>query len=98
MDERGDAIVGAAQVAAFLGVSEKTVRNWTSLGMLPAYRINTRCTRYSLGEVSSWLETFHQRGRGTRWLPLNSDGVTNTVRSNGETDNGNRDDMRKRGY
>lgn len=74
MSERGDGVVGVEEVARFLGVQPKTIRNWTSLGLLPSFRISRRCVRFSLDEVSTWLDGFHQKGRSARRLPVEFEG------------------------
>ncbi len=52
----GDALIGVAQAALLLGVHPNTVRTWTDLGRLTAYRINTRGDRrYRRSEVEALL-------------------------------------------
>jgi PTS system nitrogen regulatory IIA component len=58
------------QVARYLGVSLRTIYNWTSLGVIPCYRLNRNLVRFKLSEVEDWLSKYHQKGRSTRRLPV----------------------------
>jgi len=45
----------AAQVAEYLQVKEKTIRNWTSEGKIPALKLPTGTVRYKLSEIEKWM-------------------------------------------
>lgn len=54
VDTAAAAYVDAADVAAILGIAEKTVRNWASLRSgPPQYRFGG-AARYSVSEVYEW--------------------------------------------
>lgn len=44
------------EVAAFLGVSERTVRNYVSRGLIPATRIGPKLLRISPDDVAAFVE------------------------------------------
>jgi len=66
-------LLTAEQVASFLNVSIKTIRNWTSAEILPCFRMNRNLVRYRQSEIESWLAQYHQKGRATRKLPVSGD-------------------------
>ncbi len=41
------------EVAAFLGVTLRTVQNWTTAGKLPHRKLSHRCVRFNLAEVDA---------------------------------------------
>jgi len=45
----------AAQVAIYLQVKEKTIRNWTSEGKIPVLKLPTGTVRYKLSEIEKWM-------------------------------------------
>jgi len=45
----------AAQVADYLQMKEKTIRNWTSEGKIPALKLPTGTVRYKLSEIEKWM-------------------------------------------
>jgi predicted site-specific integrase-resolvase len=47
--------INTRQLAAHLGVSERTLANWRDSGKIPFVRITARCLRYNLAEVESAL-------------------------------------------
>lgn len=50
-------LLSKAEVAEFLGVTQRTVENLTRRG-LPFYRIGCRCNRYDLASVRAWIERY----------------------------------------
>ncbi len=48
--------INTRQLAAHLGVSERTLANWRDTGKIPFVRITARCLRYSLEEVEAALK------------------------------------------
>jgi len=45
----------AKQVAKYLQVKEKTIRNWTSEGKIPFVKLPTGTVRYKLSEIEKWM-------------------------------------------
>jgi len=45
----------AVQVAEYLQVKEKTIRNWTSEGKIPVLKLPTGTVRYKLSEIEKWM-------------------------------------------
>lgn len=50
-------LMRSEEVAEMLGVSKRTVWKWTSEGRLSPIKLSTRCTRWSLAEVESFIES-----------------------------------------
>jgi excisionase family DNA binding protein len=48
-------IMNAAQVARYLGIEEKTVRNWTSAGKIPVKKVGSNA-RYTKADIDKALE------------------------------------------
>lgn len=48
-------LIKAAEVAEMLGVSEETVKLITKAGILPAYRVTVKLTRYDRADVEEYL-------------------------------------------
>jgi len=46
----------AAQVAIYLQVKEKTIRNWTSEGKIPVAKLPTGTVRYRFSEIENWVK------------------------------------------
>jgi excisionase family DNA binding protein len=51
-------IMNAAQVARYLGVEEKTIRNWTSEGKIPYKKVGS-AVRYMKSEIDDAFEAEH---------------------------------------
>jgi len=58
-------ILTAAQVARYLGVEEKTVRNWTSDGKIPFTKVGS-ATRYRKVAVTAAFDA-GEIGNATKW-------------------------------
>lgn len=62
-----DIPMGTQAVAAYLGVSVKTIHNWRKREGLPSYRISTGKRGgkviYMRAEVKKWLDTYMNRKR-----------------------------------
>lgn len=43
------------EVAEYLGVTTRTVRNWSAAGKLPAYKLGDKIVRYDMAEVDAFL-------------------------------------------
>jgi excisionase family DNA binding protein len=48
----------ARQIAARIGVSERTVRGWTARGIIPHVRLPGRLVRYRVDEIDAWVASF----------------------------------------
>lgn len=47
-------LVGAKEAAGLLGISPKTLRNWTCLRKVPVYKIaGSKFSKYSLAEIEA---------------------------------------------
>jgi excisionase family DNA binding protein len=55
--------INRKELAAQLGVSDRTIRNWQVQGLVPAIRIGKRTTRYCLNDVAAFLK---KRGGSAR--------------------------------
>lgn len=53
-----------AEVADLLGVTTRTVRKYTALGQLTAYRVGARLLRYDAAEVEHFLRRVPSGGNG----------------------------------
>jgi len=51
-------------VAAYLGVSDKTLRGWRVLGKGPPYRKFHNAVRYSFDDLQAWATSTPQGGNG----------------------------------
>ena len=71
MQKTGYGLIGYADAARLLGLSEITLRKYVSRGIVPHYKIGAR-VQFKPGEIESWIEA---RRRGPR---------VSTVRSEGE--------------
>lgn len=49
--------VSPAQAAAFLGIAERTLRDWQRTKGLPVRKLSYRVKRYFLSELSRWAAT-----------------------------------------
>ena len=60
-----DTAMGTKEIAAYLGVSPKTVHNWRKREGLPSYRISTGKRGgkviYLKAEVCQWLNEYRNR-------------------------------------
>ena len=54
------------QLAAFLGVSSRTIENWLSEGRLPQLRFSPRLTRFDLPKVLAALDRYEVKEVGGR--------------------------------
>ncbi len=45
--------VSIIEAAEYLGVSERTIRNWIATGILPAYRYGPRVVRIDPGDLDA---------------------------------------------
>lgn len=54
-DQVSDVLLEKEQLAAFLGVTQRTVENLQRRG-LPFYRLGPRRNRYDLAAVRAWLD------------------------------------------
>lgn len=54
--ERSERWLDAVGVAAYLGVSLRTVRSWTMSGEIPHVRTPGRLVRYDSDAIDRWLE------------------------------------------
>lgn len=60
-DTAGHALMGVAELAAYLGVPVRTVYDWQYQGVgPPSYRVG-KYTRYRLAEVDRWLDARRNR-------------------------------------
>lgn len=48
-------LISIDQAAAYLGVTDRTIRNFVSRGQLRAYRVGTRLVRLDAAEVEALL-------------------------------------------
>ena len=51
-----DKLMTAEEVAAYLRVSDTTVKRWTSQGDIPFFKIG-HFNRYNMSDIQDWLET-----------------------------------------
>jgi DNA-binding XRE family transcriptional regulator len=58
------ALLTPAQTARALGVSKRTLNNWSNARLIPRIEVSKRCTRYHLGRVLQALEKLEQREVG----------------------------------
>lgn len=52
---RRRSLITQAQAAEFLGVTDRTIRNYVSRGILPAYRVGGRVVRIDQADVDRLL-------------------------------------------
>lgn len=52
---RGRALLSQAQAAEYLGVTDRTIRNYVSRGELPAYRVGGRVVRIDPADLEKLL-------------------------------------------
>jgi excisionase family DNA binding protein len=57
------AFINRKELAAQLGVSDRTIRNWQNQGLVPAIKIGKRTVRFSLTDVTTFLK---KRGGSAR--------------------------------
>ena len=57
------AFINRKELAAQLGVSDRTIRNWQNQGLVPAIKIGKRTVRFSLTDVTTFLK---KRGGAAR--------------------------------
>jgi excisionase family DNA binding protein len=50
------AFINRKELAAQLGVSDRTIRNWQNQGLVPAVRIGKRTVRFCLSDVTAFLK------------------------------------------
>lgn len=61
---RGRALLSQAQAAEYLGVTDRTIRNYVSRGVLPAYRVGGRVVRIDRGDLDAMLRRIPTAGGG----------------------------------
>ena len=65
----------AAETAAWLGISERTLANWRSKGRGPRYCLLRTRIRYREADISEFLAT-HARRRKFTWVQVEDDKQT----------------------
>ena len=51
-----DRLLSTDEVARFLDVSAKTVRDWTRSGHLPGIKLGRNTYRFSQAKINAWIE------------------------------------------
>lgn len=54
--------IKTGEASQYLGISRRTLSEWTEKGRIPCFRLGTRTTVYSIEELDSFLEA-HRLGR-----------------------------------
>ena len=67
-------LLSKRELAAILGVSQRTIENWTAEKRIPRLRLSARLTRFSLPKVEAALNRYEIKEVGSRrWQRLNSE-------------------------
>lgn len=56
-----DCLLTATELASHIGVTRRTIGNWTRDRVIPYYRVGPRLLRFDLAKVQAALE-FYERG------------------------------------
>ena len=59
-------LVSKRELAAILGVSERTIENWLAEKRIPRLRLSARLTRFSLPKVEAALNRYEIKEAGVR--------------------------------
>jgi predicted DNA-binding transcriptional regulator AlpA len=58
-------MLSAAEVARWVGISERSVWRWTKLGILPPpVRLGKRCSRWRASDIQRFLDARKEAGEG----------------------------------
>ena len=49
-------LLNARDAAVYVGVAEKTIRNWASAGRIPVVRFSRRCSRFDRSDLDRMIE------------------------------------------
>ena len=59
-------LLSKRELAAILGVSERTIENWTAQKRIPRLQLSARLTRFSLPKVEAALNRYEIKEVGSR--------------------------------
>lgn len=59
-------LISKRELAAILGVSERTIENWLAEKRIPRFRLSARLTRFSLAKVEAALARYEVKEVGAR--------------------------------
>ena len=59
-------LLSKRELAAVLGVSERTIENWLAEKRIPQFRLSSRLTRFSLPKVRAALARYEVKEVGAR--------------------------------
>jgi excisionase family DNA binding protein len=61
MDTKAEWLIDSSKAAAFLGISESTIRKWVSDAYIPFVKLG-RLVRFDIRSLEKWLQKNEQKG------------------------------------